>query len=87
MICYDPFCLGVNTHIAIARQHMAMLEIESNIGLSLQHPSGRRQLWRYQRLASRRAGTRAFGQTFIAQPGSPTRASFACWGGVAMNLS
>jgi len=50
MICYDPFCLGVNTHIAIARQHMAMLEIESNIGLSLQHPSGRRQLWRYQRL-------------------------------------
>ena len=37
MTCYDPFCLGVNTHIAIARQHMAMLETESNIGLSLQH--------------------------------------------------
>jgi len=33
--CYEPFCLGVNTHIAIARQHMAMLETESNIGTSL----------------------------------------------------
>jgi hypothetical protein len=32
MTCYDPFCLGVNTHIAIVRQHMAMLETESNIG-------------------------------------------------------
>ena len=31
MTCYDPFCLGVNTHIAIARQHMAMVETESNI--------------------------------------------------------
>jgi len=31
--CYEPFCLGVNTHIAIAQQHMAMLETESNIGL------------------------------------------------------
>ena len=29
--CYEPFCLGVNTRIAIARQHMAMLETESNI--------------------------------------------------------
>ncbi|MGC2745216.1 MAG: hypothetical protein WA672_18760 [Candidatus Angelobacter sp.] len=28
---YEPFCLGVNTHIAIARQHMAMLETESDI--------------------------------------------------------
>jgi hypothetical protein len=29
--CYEPFCLGVNTRIAIAQQHMAMLETESNI--------------------------------------------------------
>jgi hypothetical protein len=32
MTFYDPFCLGVNTHIAMVRQHMAMLETESNIG-------------------------------------------------------
>jgi hypothetical protein len=29
--CYEPICLSVNTRIAIARQHMAMLEAENNI--------------------------------------------------------